>query len=105
MDRASSMHEIHGEYVQNLVVKFGGNNLLEGNEHRCGCNINPLNAKFNPLYNMLALLGTHHLLHVSRIWVNICIKKCIILDFTGSLSVSVSDSFEHSNTSCVELLH
>jgi hypothetical protein len=40
MGRASSLREIHGEFVQNLVVKFGGNNLLEGIEHRRDCNIN-----------------------------------------------------------------
>ena len=29
--------------------------------------INPLNAKFNPICNLLALLGVHHILHVSKI--------------------------------------
>ena len=56
-------------------MKFGGNNLLEGTEHSWVCNI------------------------------NICIKKCIILGSTGSSSVLVSDSFEHCNSSCMELLH
>jgi len=32
--------------------------------------INPLNAKLNPICHLLALLGTHHILHVSRIRVN-----------------------------------
>jgi hypothetical protein len=27
---------------------------------------NPLNAKLNPICHLLALLGTHHILHVSR---------------------------------------
>jgi hypothetical protein len=58
-----------------LVLKFGGNNLLERTEHRWDCNV------------------------------NIFIKKGIILDSTGSLSVLVSDSFEHCNNSCMELLH
>jgi len=31
---------------------------------------NPLNAKLNPICNMLALLGAHPILHVSRIRVN-----------------------------------
>ena len=30
-------------------------------------NINPLNAELNPIYYLLALLGAHHFLHVSRI--------------------------------------
>jgi len=35
------------------------------------CNIfNPLNAKLNPVCHLLALLGAHHNLHVSRIRVN-----------------------------------
>jgi hypothetical protein len=29
--------------------------------------INPLNAKLNPICHFLALLGAHHILHVSRI--------------------------------------
>ena len=32
--------------------------------------INPLNAKLNPIWNLLALLAAHHILHVSRIRVN-----------------------------------
>ena len=28
---------------------------------------NPLNAELNPIYYLLALLGAHHFLHVSRI--------------------------------------
>jgi hypothetical protein len=33
--------------------------------------INPLNAELNPICHLLALLGVHHFLHVSRIRVNI----------------------------------
>jgi hypothetical protein len=33
--------------------------------------LNPLNAKLNPIRHLLALLGAHHILHVSRIRVNI----------------------------------
>jgi len=29
--------------------------------------INPLNAELNPICHLLALLGVHHILHVSRI--------------------------------------
>ena len=31
--------------------------------------LNPLNAELNPICHLLALLGAHHFLHVSRIWV------------------------------------
>jgi hypothetical protein len=33
--------------------------------------INPLNAKFNPICHLLALLGAHHIFHVSRIRVKL----------------------------------
>jgi len=32
--------------------------------------INPLNAELNPIYHLLALLGAHPILHISRIGVN-----------------------------------
>jgi hypothetical protein len=32
--------------------------------------VNPLNAQLNPICHLLALLGAHHILHVSRIRVN-----------------------------------
>jgi len=35
-----------------------------------GCRFKPLNAELNPICHLLALLGTHLILHVSRIRVN-----------------------------------
>jgi hypothetical protein len=32
---------------------------------------NPLNAELNPICHLLALVGPHHILHVSRIRVNV----------------------------------
>ena len=32
--------------------------------------LNRLDAELNPICHLLALLGAHHILHVSRIWVN-----------------------------------
>jgi len=29
--------------------------------------LNPLNAELNPICHLLALLGTHHILHINRI--------------------------------------
>jgi transposase len=34
---------------------------------RCLLFINPLKAELNPICHLLALLGAHHILHVSRI--------------------------------------
>jgi hypothetical protein len=38
---------------------------------------NPLNAELNPICHLLALLGSHPILHVSRIRVKIslCVKE------------------------------
>jgi len=33
--------------------------------------LNPLNTELNPICHLLALLGAHHILHVSRIRVNV----------------------------------
>jgi hypothetical protein len=35
---------------------------------------NPLNAELNPICHLLALLGTHHILYVSRIRVNAVVE-------------------------------
>jgi len=35
---------------------------------------NPLNAELNPICHLLALLGAHHILCISRIRVNIALK-------------------------------
>ena len=43
---------------------------------------NPLNAELNPTCHLLALLGAHYILHVSRIRVNI-IQITIFCGFFG----------------------
>ena len=50
-----------------------GNGLKQG---AClGPNLfNPLNAELYPIWHLLALLGAHHILHISRIRVNIALK-------------------------------
>ena len=37
----------------------------------CGRYVNPLNPELNPICYLLALLGAHHFLHVSRIRVKL----------------------------------
>ena len=39
-------------------------------EHLADKGFNPLNAELNPICHLLALLGAHHILHISRIRVN-----------------------------------
>jgi hypothetical protein len=44
--------------------------------------INPLNAELNPICHLLALLGAHHILHVSRIRVSLRVKyPLFVYDF------------------------
>jgi len=40
---------------------------------------NPLNAKFKPTCHLLALLGAHHILHISRIRVKSLFLYLLIL--------------------------
>jgi hypothetical protein len=40
---------------------------------------NPLNAKLNPIHHLLALLGAHHILHVSRIRVNCGMEFALVI--------------------------
>jgi hypothetical protein len=56
---------------QSKNVPFGGNIAIEQNSKRNASYINPLNAELNPIYHLLALLGAHHILHISRIRVNV----------------------------------
>jgi len=35
------------------------------------CNLNPLKTELNPICHLLVLLGAHHILHISRIRVNV----------------------------------
>ena len=39
--------------------------------------LNPLNTDLNPICHLLALLEAHHIFHISRIRVNICIHTAI----------------------------
>ena len=41
-------------------------------------NFNPLNAELNPICHLLALLRAHHILHVSRIRVNVNIPVLLL---------------------------
>jgi len=52
--------------------------------------INPLNAQLNPICHMLALLGAHHILHISRVRVNdICFSHYY---FTSLISLAFMQS-------------
>jgi len=44
--------------------------------------LNPLNAKLNPICHLLALLGAHHIFHVSRIRVKLMTQVTAYLSQT-----------------------
>ena len=52
-----------------FVVQFNG--FMSQVSLMLRTDINPLNAELNPICHLLALLGAHHILHISRIRVNI----------------------------------
>ena len=62
------------------------------------CNIleimvfNPLNPELNPICHLLALLGAHHFLHVSRIRVKLLTLRLLMSYIYGApiLDVSIS---------------
>jgi hypothetical protein len=54
----------------NLVSARGASRLTLLATYYEGDHINPLNAKLNPICHLMALLGAHRILHVSRIRVN-----------------------------------
>jgi len=53
-----------------MVAIFSGDNILKQGLFVAQVPINRLNAELNPICHLLYLLGTHHILHVSRIRVN-----------------------------------
>jgi len=42
---------------------------------------NPLNAELNPICHLLALLGAHHIFHVSRIRVKFSSTGCTYVEY------------------------
>ena len=50
-----------------ITLQFYGSILITDNRYH---EFNPLNAELNHISHLLALLGAHHIFHVSRISVN-----------------------------------
>jgi hypothetical protein len=65
--------------------------------------VNPLNAKLNPICHLLALIGAHHILRVSRIKVklNYCTEGGTGKRKGAGPKLKWGDSFEMSITSCI----
>ena len=58
--------------------------------------INPLNPELNPIYYLLALLGAHHFLHVSRLRIKSLTLTLLISYIYGAPILDVSRS--HTTT-------
>ena len=58
--------------------------------------INPLNPELNPICYLLALLGAHHFLHVSRIRVKLLTFRLVMSYIYGAQILDVSRS--HTTT-------
>jgi hypothetical protein len=52
----------------------GGHATLSASELYLQNRLNTSNAKLNPICHLRALLGAHHILHVSRVRINIRLK-------------------------------
>jgi len=52
--------------------------------------INPLNPELNPICYLLALLGAHHFIHVSRIRVKLLIFRLLMSYIYGAPILDVS---------------
>ena len=63
------------------------------------CLINPLNAELNPICHLLALLGAHHILHVSRIRVKKG-KSCTLFLDSSPLRMGTIGCLETSLKNC-----
>ena len=57
-----------------------GLSKLKGNFIKLNIHINPLSAELNPICHLLALLGAHHILHVSRIRVKLPVHNMPIFN-------------------------
>jgi len=55
--------------------------------------INPLNAKLNPICHVLALLGAHHILHVSRVNVSTGFLIAVVTVVTTIAGVYIFTKF------------
>ena len=87
-----------GKLILKLCVQNHGGQNCTGRGyfiHLFG--VNPLNAELNPICCLLALLGAHHFLHVSRIRVKSLTLRLLMSYIYGApiLDVSRSHTMTH----------
>jgi hypothetical protein len=64
------------DFVRKLLIRPSGRSRRTWKYNTEMC-INPSNAELYPIYHLLALLGAHPILHVSRIRVNVVRWKVV----------------------------
>jgi len=66
-------------YLNTQFVPHRKHNNLYYKDHpfNVAYKTNPLNAELNPICHLLLVLGTHIILHVSRVWANCCLLSVI----------------------------
>jgi len=80
--------------VQGLLDLFSSSVYMERNAS--SFMVNPLKPELNPICYLLALLGVHHFLHVSRIRVKLLIFRLLMSYIYGAPILDVSRS--HTTT-------
>ena len=87
--------------LYSLYSRLSGSQKLSAIEHHSTtltttADINPLNPELNPICYLLALLGAHHFLHVSRIRVKLLTSRLLMSYIYGATILDVSRS--HTTT-------
>jgi hypothetical protein len=86
--------EVRKQFRINVLTRFTALENLSDIEDmsRAWKNINPLNTELNPICCLLALLGAHHFLHVSRISVKSLTLRLLMSYIYGAPILDVSRS-------------
>ena len=93
--RTQTHHKFHGAHCYTTCQKWSSSTLRHAS-HRVSRFFNPLNPELNPICSLLALLGAHHFLHISRIRVKLLTFRLLMSYIYGAPILDVSRS--HTTT-------
>ena len=74
-----------------MEIFFEREREIEGRVENQVVSVNPLNAELNPICHLLALLGAHHILHVSTVRVKLCRVLTMLYDSQGQSMLPEDD--------------
>jgi len=83
------------QYGQNTTIYFLSY-VFHNVTTEFDCNVNPLKPELNPICYLVALLGAHHFLHVSRVRVKLLTFRLLMSYVYGAPILDVSRS--HTKT-------